>query len=318
MPQTSPTPARKVSQRPTRARRGDKRRSSTSRPPKLGIVAERSDPNGLGEDSDQGFAERVELPGPKERLGALFDLLQEIALAGEAVLVGTPNAIEPPVRFDLSMLMRAINTLKGVRILLESSHWELASAGARQLFELLVNIEYIGSRPDRDKATLRYTKFGLLQVALHELKSIEYDAKTGRAIDKVRKVNIEKLLDQGFKEFSKPKGRWATSWSGKNTWQLAKLSKRPLRQDQYRLLFGPWSEQTHGSPGSVIPNLFGRLDEDGFEGAILKEDRVSVELASMAVSLTIEIWQQLPYAAPLDPAKAASWLARLRAIAPRQ
>ncbi len=278
-------------------------------------MGEYGDSETRGEGNEHGFAEQVELPGPKERLGALFDLLEGIALAGEAVLIRTPNAIEPPVRFDLSVLMRAINTLKGVRILLESSHWELASAGARQLFELLVNIEYIGSRPDRDKATLRYAKFGLLQMALHELKSIEYDAKTGRAVDKVRKVNIEKLLDQGFKEFSKPKGRWAPSWSGKNTRQLAKFSKHPLRQDQYRLLFGPWSEQTHGSPGAVIPNMFERLNEDGFEGAIHKEDRKSVELASLAVSLTIEIWQQLPNAAPLDPAKAAGWLARFRAIA---
>lgn len=278
-------------------------------------MGEHGDSEARGEGNEHGFAEQVELPGPKDRLGALFDLLEEIALAGEAVLVGTPNAIEPPVRFDLSVLMRAINTLKGVRILLESSHWELASAGARQLFELLVNIEYIGSKPDREKATLRYAKFGLLQIALHELKSIEYDEKTGRTIDKVRKANVEKLLDQGFREFSKPKGRWATSWSGKNTWQLSKLSKHSLRQDQYRLLFGPWSEQTHGSPGAVIPNLFERLGEDGFEGAIRKEDRESVELASLAVSLTIEIWQQLPYAAPLDPATAADWLAQLRAIA---
>lgn len=277
-------------------------------------MAEHNDPKEQGENS-QGFAEQVKLPGPKERLGALFDLLHEIALAGEAALVGTLNAIEPPVRFDLSVLMRASNTLKGIRILLESSHWELASAGARQLFELLVNIEYIGSKPDREKATLRYAKFGLLQMALHELKSIEYDAKTGRTIDKVRKANVEKLLDQGFREFSKPKGRWATNWSGKNTWQLAKLSKLPLRQDQYRLLFGPWSEQTHGSPGAVVPNLFERLDEDGFEGAIRNEDRESVELASLAVSLTIEIWQQLPNVAPLDLAKAAGWLAQLRAIA---
>jgi hypothetical protein len=278
-------------------------------------VGEHDDSEARGGGNEHSFAEQVELPGPKERLGALFDLLEEIALAGEAVLVGTPNAIEPPVRFDLSVLMRAINTLKGIRILLESSHWELASAGARQLFELLVNIEYIGSKPDREKATLRYAKFGLLQIALHELKSIEYDEKTGRTIDKVRKANVEKLLGQGFREFSKPKGRWTTSWSGKNTWQLSKLSKHSLRQDQYRLLFGPWSEQTHGSPGAVIPNLFDRLDDDGFDGAILKEDRASVELASMAVSLTIEIWQQLPNAAPLDPAQAAGWLARLRAIA---
>jgi hypothetical protein len=57
------------------------------------------------------------------------------------------------------------------------------------------------------------------------------------------------------------------------------------------------------------------LGEDGFKGAIRKKDRESVELASLAVSLTIEIWQQLPNAAPLDPATAADWLAQLRAIA---
>ena len=278
-------------------------------------MAEQGEPNEQSKGNEQGFAEQVELPGPKERLGDLFGLLKEIALAGEAVLVGTPNAIEPLVRFDLSILMRAINTLKGIRILLEDSHWELASAGARQLFELLVNVEYIASKSDREKATLRYAKFGLLQTALHELKSLEYDAKTGRKIDEVRKANIEELLDQGFKEFSKPKGRWATSWSGKNTWQLAKLSKRPLRQDQYRLMFSPWSEQTHGSPGAIVPNLFDRLDETGFEGAILKEDRESVELASTAVSLTVEIWWCLPNAVPLDSAEAAGWFARLRTIA---
>lgn len=272
-------------------------------------------PNEQDQNEEPGFAEQVFLPGPRERLGDLFRLLKEIAVAGEDVLVGTPEAIQPQVRFDLSILMRAINTLKGIRILLEDSHWELASAGARQLFELLVNVEYIASKPDREKATLSYAKFGLLQMVLHELKSIEYDAKTGREVDNARRAKIQGFLDQGFKEFSKPKDRWAQSWSGKNTWQLAKHSKRPLRQDQYRLLFSPWSEQTHASPGAIIPNLFDRLGTEGTDGAILKEDRQLVELASMAVSLTVELWWTLPNVAPLDSPKAASWFEQLRSIA---
>ena len=64
--------------------------------------------------------------------------------------------------FDAGMLSRGSNALKSVRLLCEQAHWEFAAGVVRQLFELVLNMEYLGTLPDRDAAIFRYAKYGLL------------------------------------------------------------------------------------------------------------------------------------------------------------
>lgn len=62
---------------------------------------------------------------------------------------------DPLVRFDRGILLRAVNALKAARLLLEAVHWEFAAAPARQLFDLVVNIEHLNTQGDRERAIPR-------------------------------------------------------------------------------------------------------------------------------------------------------------------
>lgn len=127
------------------------------------------------------------LPPPKTRLKSLLQLLVEIPAAAEqAMITATMPEDETGKRllmFDVSVLVRASNALKVIRLLSEQAHWEFAAASVRQLFELVLNMEYLATQPDREAAIFRYSKYGLLQTVRHQHLAVLYDQKTGRPID---------------------------------------------------------------------------------------------------------------------------------------
>src|SRR6266566_2805132 len=123
---------------------------------------------------------------PKTRLRSLFALLHDVITSADRTLLITENVDEPLVRFDVAMLQRGINALKAVRLLTEHGHWEFAAAATRQLYELVVNMEYLGEQPDRDEAAFRYAKFGLLQTVQAEHRTALYNEKTGRPVEEQR------------------------------------------------------------------------------------------------------------------------------------
>jgi hypothetical protein len=247
---------------------------------------------------------------PKLRMKPIFKVFDDISIDCNDVMMRTPDPASPAVRFDAAMLMRGINTLRSIRILLEGAHWELASAGARQLFELLVNMEHLGSRPDREEGSKRYAKFGLMQSARRQQEQLEYAERTGREIDQVRKQTIDELLERAFADLKDKKGNWVSSWSGKNIRQLAEESERPIRIEQYRLLFSGWSEQTHASPGALISGIFGPVGEDAMNQIVADDYREVIEVAGVSITLFFELWWTLPKVAVLDKEIAAGWLER--------
>ena len=141
-------------------------------------------------------------PSPRGRLKALLELLGEVAKAADRATFefaqDETRVQNPAFRHDLSVLMRASNALKAIRLLSEAAHWEFAAGIVRQLFELAVNAEHIAASPDRDAAIFRHAKYAVLQTALRLHGNMRYAQQTGRPVDSEGLRTIEELLAHQF------------------------------------------------------------------------------------------------------------------------
>jgi hypothetical protein len=79
---------------------------------------------------------------PKARLKALLQFLVDVPKAAgggiRTIEVPEEEALKHLVMFDASVLLRASNALKAMRLLCEEAHWEFAAPILRQLFELAI------------------------------------------------------------------------------------------------------------------------------------------------------------------------------------
>lgn len=253
------------------------------------------------------------LPSPKKRLRPLFRLLGEVATAVDKALCTTPmpadGALKNLTLFDISVLMRGNNALKSIRILCEEAHWEMASGIARQIFEFVLNMEYLASQPDREKQTFLYAKFGLLQHVRTEQKLMCYAKETGRPYDEERLFLINNFIEDDFDEFRSNRGKLWNSWSGKTTRQLAELSKNGLRASEYDMLFTKWSEEAHGVPASLLSSLFHqqiKVDE-----LVASDYQEIAQLITLALRFFLELWMLLPHGPRIDGSTLLEWTTQL-------
>jgi hypothetical protein len=105
--------------------------------------------------------------------------------------------------------------------------------------------------------------------------------------------------------------RWQSSWTNKNTRELAALSTNRLRLDQYTLLFSRWSEEVHASPGALLEGLMPPSAGRGATAIVESDDREIIEMAAMAVTLFIELWELLPALPVADRSQQATWMRTL-------
>ena len=196
-------------------------------------------------------------------------------------------------------------------------HWEFAAGPARQLFELLVNLEHLNAQANREQAAFRFAKFGLLQTLRAQLQEADYERSTGRPVHEKRVAVMEGMLATGYDEFrvGKEKQRLASSWSGNNTRKLAEASPvQPLRKAQYQQLFVAWSEQLHAAPGSLMDAFFPR-PVDAIDEMVEEDDKRVAETGAMCVTLFAELWGQLLTVASLDGSRIMRWQTSLAAEA---
>ncbi|WP_405908703.1 DUF5677 domain-containing protein [Streptomyces sp. NBC_00828] len=255
---------------------------------------------------------------PKGRLGPFFKLLGEVAVSAEQAVQSTSNPADQFVRFDIEILMRGANSVKAVRTLLEQGHWEPAVGVTRQLFELLVNMEYLGAMEDRGEGTLLFGRFGLLQMLLAQQRKVAYEQEKGHPSDTQLAALVDHHLANDFSDFQgTPRAdgsvRWVSSWCRKDTAQLAGLSSDPMRAHQYNLLFRVWSEQAHAAPGALIANMFRGSEEGWVDKAVTENDRSSVEAVVFTVMFFLRLWLELPNV-PVSPERVAKWLGELSAL----
>jgi hypothetical protein len=264
-----------------------------------------------------GGGTQTTVPPPKARMKPLFKVFDLIIRTCQDTLFKT-DVQNPLARFDAGIVLRGLNTLRSIRLLLEQAHWELASAGARQLFELLVNVEYISRQDDREDACRQFVRFGLLQTARRRLLEMEYAEETDRAVDQSRKATIERFIDSAFEEFRDKMGGFVSSWNRKNARALAEESKSPLRAKQYEMLFTEWSEETHGAPAALLPNIFGPTNEWIIEEIVAGDDREIIEIAFTSITLFLQLWVALSFAPAPDRELLEATFAKLSEFAKSQ
>lgn len=256
------------------------------------------------------------IPSPKKRLRPLFGLLVEVTATVDRTLAATPLPANGTSRhltmFDLSILMRGNNALKSVRILCEQAHWEMACGIVRQIFELVLNMEYLGNQADRKKQAFLYVKFGVLQHMQTQQKELDYARKTGRPYDTERLDFVDEFINTHFDEFRSGSGKLWNTWSGKPVRQLAELSKSTLRLTEYDMLFAKWSEEAHGAPVALLPSIFPQ--QIPIPKLVASNDHEIAQLIALSLRFFLELWTLLPYGPKLDPSPVAKWttlLARL-------
>ncbi len=257
------------------------------------------------------------LPGPKRRLSRTFETLKDAAAAGDAALSEPIPAGDVLAQFDRGILLRGVNALKSAHVLLEAMHWEFAAGPARQIFELLVNLERLNAQANREQAAFRFAKFGLLQTLRAQLREADYERSTGRPVDETRVAAMERMLNTDYDEFrvGKEKQRFASSWSGTNTRKLAEASLvQPLRKAQYQQLFIAWSEQLHAAPGSLLDAFFPR-PVDAINEMVEEDDKRVAETGAMCVTLFTELCGQLRTVPSLDGTRIMRWQGSLAAEA---
>ncbi|WP_295850376.1 DUF5677 domain-containing protein [uncultured Microbacterium sp.] len=254
---------------------------------------------------------------PTARLGELFKVIHEVARAAD--LAGMETEVQSDDdRFDIAVFARGINIVKATRSLCADAHWEMASSLVRQLFELVLNVEWITKQSDPTAARFLFSKYGLLQSARHQLETIAYAEETSRPVDAERRQFLRDLLDGvAFSEFKgKPRAdgsiRWVDSWNRKSVRELAEASDQRLRVHQYSLLYRRWSEETHATPGALMEGMFRQVTPGWVDRVVADDDKETAEVLSMAVMLFLDLWRLLPGAPEDDWEAWAGWIGRLR------
>ncbi|MFF9490248.1 DUF5677 domain-containing protein [Streptomyces sp. NPDC014676] len=254
---------------------------------------------------------------PKTSLKPLLSLFHEIAVTAERTLLTTPHAEDPVVRFDVEILMRGANSVKAVRALLEKGFWEHAVGIVRQLFELLVNMEYLAKQESREGATLLFSRYGMLQMILAQLRRMTYEEEKGRPVDTQLRAELESLLQSDFTDFrAKSKEgpvKWVSSWCRRTTFELAEASPDPMRTHHYNILYRVWSEEAHAAPGALIVNMFRQSEEGWLEQAVAENEKHSRDAGAFTVMFFLALWLTLPNVdRPIE--QIHSWLQQLSSM----
>jgi hypothetical protein len=242
----------------------------------------------------------------------------EVASEAERVILQVRDDPSALVRFDAEILSRGVSSVRAVRILLEQDHWEHAVGVTRQLFELLVNMEFLNSMEERWDGVNQYAHFGLLQYVLAQRRRADYDLSKGKSVDAEWAALLDEQLANAFPEFEgSPRAdgskRWVSSWCRKDTAALAKESKDPMRTVQYEILFRIWSEQAHAAPGALIDNLFRDDSDDWVERATKDNVQWTKDTIGFTISFFLGLWSVLPNV-PKAPIQVREWMLRLRAL----
>lgn len=243
----------------------------------------------------------------------IVKILGEIDKEAHAALQRSyPGGASRDFLFDAAILVRGINALKGIRVLVESGHWELAQGVLRQLFELVVNIEYLHHQNDRFEAMERFVRFGLVEKLEARLNEISYDQQRGHAFEQSEIDQINSYLSSSeFDVFRNKRGDFITNWASRKLKEMCDASPLRIRQHQYELLYSAWSEHAHATPGALIDSILGNTEPDWIENVMANDETRIRESVGMGAALFVELRTYLPCIEPIAPETTESWLERL-------
>lgn len=256
---------------------------------------------------------------PTRTLRPLLTVLDEVCAATRKTIFEAGIAPVGYASFDRTILIRGLNILEAVRVLATGLHWEAASSSARQLFELILNMEALAAMPDREAGSLRFGMYALLQQARMRLVEYDYNRSVGRPVDETRAAQTKAFLDnpglEVFKDRVKADGTvvWAKSWTGKQPWDLAKESPNPNRTDQYSQLFVAWSDETHAAPVALMGAMMRTGGPDWADNHLKSELREMTQILLMVIHQFLELWTVLVNVPNPDYAAWQGWFKRMNA-----
>lgn len=251
----------------------------------------------------------VKAKTPEQKLPGMFRVLDDVIRTAIEQVAATPDdKMSDEKHFDTAALMRGVNILEASRMLLAVGHWEAASGLARQLFELLVNMEEVARRDDSSAARLRYARYGLLQETRRRVREIADARNSGQSVNEDFAAELDALLaGPAFEEFRRPSGAWEKSWSRKPTEQLARASGG-LRERQYEVLFRSWSEETHATPSTLTRSMMTSRTETWVEELQQRDEREVAQLLLMLVALFLELEDILSEGPKLSWERKSDWM----------
>lgn len=221
---------------------------------------------------------------------AFFAVLDAAIKGAHEALASAEGPVSVIGAAKLAVAMRGLTLLQAGRLLLMEGHWETASGVARQLFELLVDIEYLVSHDDVNSAWMTYMRFGMVQEVRSRRRAIDYAAAVGREIDdeSVRILNDFLQMD-AFDDLRDRKGDFVDRWSRHNVKYLAEKSRSPVRKAQYEYYYATWSEQTHATPSALVESMLPQEALGVVERTLDRVYRETRQLIVMLISLFSEL-----------------------------
>lgn len=261
----------------------------------------------------------VQVKDPSKQLRLLLVVLDEVCASTRRIMTEAGVAPIGYASFDRAVLVRGLNILEAVRALSPGLHWEAASSSARQLFELILNMEALAALPDREEGSLRFGMYALLQKARMRLTEFDYNRSVGRPVNEAKAAETSAFLKNPgldvFKERVKADGTviWAKSWTGKQPWDLAKDSPNSHRTDQYNQLFVAWSEETHAAPVALMGAMMRTGGPSWAEDYLENELREMAQILLMVIHQYLELWTLLVNVPKPDHAAWQDWFKRMNA-----
>lgn len=256
---------------------------------------------------------------PAKSLRPLLAVVDEVCAETAKAFSDSGPAVAGYPAFDRTILNRGLNLLEAIRVLAVPLHWEAAASIARQMFELILNMEALASMPNREEGAYRFALFGLLQKTRSRHTEIEYERETGRPVDEAHAAQLAALLAgphfDTFRGRTNKAGKtiWQKSWTGKTPYDLAEASPSANRKSQYAQLFVAWSEEAHATPAALVDAMF-RTNGAAWADELLADDlKEMTQILVMVVHHYFELWTLLTNVPPIDGEAWAGWFARIRA-----
>ncbi|QYH34583.1 DUF5677 domain-containing protein [Salinibacterium sp. M195] len=245
---------------------------------------------------------------PRETLNGVFAALDLVIDDGLRALERNNGQVSASKAGRLAVAMRGTTLLQAGQLLLEEGHWEVAAGVARQMFELLINVEHLLAQPDEDAAWADYKNFAMAADLQARRRAMTFAMGDGYQDSDDSAADLDECLAlEVFDQFRDRHQNIRDSWSGKSAYKLAEQSSRSERLRQYQYYYRTWSAQAHAGPSSIIESLVPHSAAGAVEDFTGRTIRETLHLIAMLILLFSDLVIALDILAPSTHERISSW-----------
>lgn len=250
---------------------------------------------------------------PRATLHGVFAALDLVIDDGLRALERNDGRLSASKAGRLAVAMRGATLLQAGRLLLEEGHWEVAAGVARQMFELLINIEHLLAQPDEGAAWADYKNFAMAADLQARRRAMTYAMGDGYQDSDDAAAELDECLALDvFDQFRDRHQNIRDSWSGKTAYKLAEQSRSSERLRQYQFYYRTWSAQAHAGPSALIESLVPRSKTGAVEDFTGSISRETVHLIVMLILLFSDLMIALDTLGPSTQERISLWRQALR------